>query len=58
MKRANVLGAALVVAGLVATAAPAAAQVTVGADLGLFSSYVWRGISLTNKPVAQPDVVP
>jgi hypothetical protein len=55
MKRANVLGAALVVAGLVATAAPAAAQ-TVGADLGLFSSYVWRGLSLTNKPVAQPDL--
>jgi hypothetical protein len=55
MKRANVLGAAFVVAGLVATAVPAAAQ-TVGADLGLFSSYVWRGLSLTNKPVAQPDL--
>ena len=55
MKRANVLGAALVVAGLVATAVPAAAQ-TVGADLGLFSSYVWRGVTLTNKPVAQPDL--
>jgi hypothetical protein len=55
MKRANVLGAALVVAGLGATAVPAAAQ-TVGADLGLFSSYVWRGLSLTNKPVAQPDL--
>ena len=56
MKRANVLGAALVVAGAVATAAPAAAQATVGADLGLFSAYVWRGLSLTNKPVSQPDV--
>jgi hypothetical protein len=55
MKRANVLGAALVVASTIATAAPAAAQ-TVGADLGLFSSYVWRGLSLTNKPVAQPDL--
>jgi hypothetical protein len=55
MKRANVLGTALVVGGLVATAVPAAAQ-TVGADLGLFSSYVWRGLSLTNKPVAQPDL--
>jgi len=55
MKRANVLGAAFVVAGLVATAVPASAQ-TVGADLGLFSSYVWRGLSLTNKPVAQPDL--
>ena len=55
MKRANVLGAALSVLGLVAAATPAAAQ-TVGADLGVFSSYVWRGLSLTNKPVAQPDV--
>jgi uncharacterized protein (TIGR02001 family) len=55
MKRTNVLGAALVVASTIATAAPAAAQ-TVGADLGLFSSYVWRGLSLTNKPVAQPDL--
>lgn len=56
MKRANVLGAALVVAGTVAAAAPAQAQATVGADLALFSSYVWRGLSLTNKPVAEPDV--
>jgi hypothetical protein len=55
MKRANVLGAALVVAGLVATAVPAAAQVTVGADVGLFSDYVWRGITYTNKFVIQPD---
>jgi hypothetical protein len=55
MKRTNVLGAALVVVSTIATAAPAAAQ-TVGADLGLFSSYVWRGLSLTNKPVAQPDL--
>lgn len=55
MKRANVLGAALVVASAVATATPAAAQ-AVGADVGLFSSYVWRGLSLTNKPVAQPDL--
>jgi uncharacterized protein (TIGR02001 family) len=55
MKRANVLGAALVVVSTIAAAAPAAAQ-TVGADLGVFSSYVWRGLTLTNKPVAQPDL--
>ena len=55
MKRANVLGAALVVAGLVGTAAPAAAQATIGADVGLFSDYVWRGITYTNKFVIQPD---
>jgi hypothetical protein len=56
MKRANVLGAALVVASTVAAATPAHAQATLGADLALFSAYVWRGLSLTNKPVAQPDV--
>jgi uncharacterized protein Gcw-chp len=56
MKRANVLGAALVVASAVATATPAAAQATIGADLGVFSDYVWRGITYTNKLVFQPDV--
>jgi hypothetical protein len=56
MTRANVLGAAFLVAGTIATATPAAAQATVGADVALFSSYVWRGLSLTNKPVAQPDL--
>ena len=56
MKRANVLGAALVLVGLAAGAMPASAQVTVGADASLYSSYVWRGLSLTNKPVLQPDV--
>ncbi|MEO6057338.1 MAG: hypothetical protein ABIQ49_10900 [Gemmatimonadales bacterium] len=55
MKRANVLGTALVAASSLAAATSAAAQ-TVGADLAVFSSYVWRGLSLTNKPVAEPDV--
>jgi hypothetical protein len=37
--------------------APAAtAQVTVGADLGLHSAYIWRGVTLSSKPVAQPDL--
>jgi uncharacterized protein (TIGR02001 family) len=34
----------------------ASAQVTVGADVGIFSQYVWRGLTLTSKPVAQPDL--
>ena len=34
----------------------ATAQAEVGAQLDLFSSYVWRGVTLTNKPVAQPDL--
>jgi hypothetical protein len=53
MKRAIVLGG--LVAAL-AVAAPASAQVTVGWDAAVFSSYVWRGLSLTNKPVLQPDL--
>src|SRR6202008_2081030 len=55
MRRAKVLGATLVVVSAIASAGPAHAQ-TVGADLGVFSSYVWRALSLTNKPVAQPDL--
>jgi hypothetical protein len=56
MQRANVLRAALFAASASVCAVPAQAQATVGADLYLYSSYVWRGLSLTNKPVAQPDL--
>jgi hypothetical protein len=56
MERARVGGAAFVIMGALAGAVPVHAQATVGADLALFSSYVWRGLSLTNKPVAQPDL--
>ncbi|MBA3259482.1 MAG: hypothetical protein H0T68_08460 [Gemmatimonadales bacterium] len=56
MKRAKVLGAALLVGALATTPEPAGAQTSLSADLGLFRSYVWRGVSLTNRPVAQPDV--
>jgi hypothetical protein len=34
----------------------AAAQTEVGAQLDLFSAYVWRGVTHTNNPVAQPDL--
>ncbi len=53
MKRVLVLGG--VIAALT-TSAPASAQTELGVTAGLFSSYVWRGLSLTNKPVFQPDV--
>ena len=56
MKRANVLGAALVVASTVAAATPAVAQVTVGADVALNSRYMFWGLTLSNRPVIQPDV--
>jgi hypothetical protein len=35
---------------------PLHAQAIFGVDLDLFSSYAWRGLSLTNKPVAEPAV--
>ena len=52
MKRVLWFGAALTVAGAV----PLAAQATIGVDVAAFSSYVWRGITYTNKPVLQPDL--
>ena len=56
MQRAKVGGAAFVLIGALAGATPGHAQATFGVDLDVFSSYVWRGLSLTNKPVAQPAV--
>jgi hypothetical protein len=44
------------VIGLLGSAVPAHAQATFGVDLDLFSSYVWRGLTLTNKPVLEPGV--
>jgi len=54
MQRAKVGGAAVLMVGALLGAMPVQAQATFGVDLDLFSSYVWRGLSLTNKPVAQP----
>ncbi len=56
MKRALVVGTALLINSLAVHPSAGNAQAEIGAELGLFSSYVWRGLSLTNKPVAQPDV--
>ena len=52
--RALVVGASI--AALAAVAPPAAAQTTIGWDAAVFSSYVWRGVTYTNKPVLQPDL--
>jgi hypothetical protein len=56
MFRPKLLGAAVLAVIASASPRPARAQATVGADLGLFSGYVWRGVSLTNRPVGQPNV--
>jgi hypothetical protein len=52
--RAFVVGGTI--AALAAASVPAAAQVTVGWDAAVFSSYVWRGVTYTNKPVFEPDL--
>lgn len=56
MKAANLLRATALGMLLAASAREAHAQTEVGAQLDLFSAYVWRGVTYTNKPVAQPDV--
>ena len=54
MRRAYVVGAVILLTGVSAT--PGNAQIEFGVDVDLFSSYVWRGLSLTNKPVLEPGV--
>ncbi len=48
------ISAAMLGVALFFSAIPLKAQTEVGIDLGLFSSYVWRGVTTTNKPVIQP----
>jgi uncharacterized protein Gcw-chp len=44
----------LAFAALFLSTVPLSAQTEVGLDLGVQSSYVWRGLTTTNKPVIQP----
>ncbi len=56
MKAANLLRATALGILLAAPTRVVHAQTEIGAQVDLFSSYVWRGVSLTNKPVLQPDL--
>jgi hypothetical protein len=56
MQRACVVGTAVLLSATAGVTGPVQAQTDVGVDLGLFSSYVWRGVTRTNKPVAEPAV--
>jgi hypothetical protein len=55
MLRRKMLGVGLLAVVASAPVRSALAQATVGADLSMFSGYVWRGISVTNRPVGQPN---
>jgi hypothetical protein len=56
MTAANLLRATGLGVLLVVPARVAQGQTEIGAQPDLFSSYVWRGVALTNNPVAQPDL--
>ena len=56
MKAQHLLGLTAFGILLAAPCHDAAGQTEVGAQLDLFSAYVWRGVTYTNKPVAQPDL--
>lgn len=45
----------LLAAAVLSWPLPARAQLAVGADAGLYSDYVWRGLTYTNRLVLQPD---
>lgn len=53
MRSGNPWSIASVLIALVVTE-PVSAQPTIGLDVETLSKYVWRGVSLTNRPVIQP----
>jgi hypothetical protein len=53
MREGILMGA--LVAGAVSVARPATAQVVFTSDAGAFNAYIWRGVTLTNQFVVQPD---
>lgn len=55
MRKLRVVGG-LALLALGATVPAAAQDASIGIDVGLNSNYNWRGLSLANKPVLQPDV--
>lgn len=42
---------------ILAAAAPLSAQVSITGDAALNSQYQWRGLTTTNRPVWQPDII-
>ncbi|MCI0408073.1 MAG: hypothetical protein L0191_05815 [Acidobacteria bacterium] len=55
MKHAKELGPGILALALLLVPGTARPQVTFTTDAGAFNAYVWRGVSLTNRFVIQPD---
>ena len=52
----KIILAAASLAVLVGTSAPVSAQIEIGADVGMNSQYIWRGLNIANPQVSQPLV--
>ena len=53
LRKSSLIGVLIIAVG---SAAPARGQdASIGTDVGFFSSYVWRGLTLTNKFVIEPE---
>ena len=55
MKQQREIWAGLVVLTAFTAPVPLAGQVVLTSDAGAFNNYTWRGVTLTNKVVLQPD---
>lgn len=55
MKYARELGTGVLVSAALSFPAAAGGQVVLTSDAGAFNAYVWRGVTMTNKLVLQPD---
>ena len=57
MLRAKLLGAAVLAVAARPPRAPPGHRPPSAPISSLFSGYVWRGVSLTNRPVGQPNAL-
>lgn len=52
----KIVGVLLTLGMAAVHAAAAQSRVGVGADVGVYSAYIWRGLTMSSGPVLQPDV--
>ena len=55
MQQQRAIWRAIVGCAALAGPAPLAGQVVITTDAGAFNNYTWRGVTMTNKLVVQPD---
>ena len=55
MQQRREIGRGIVLFAALAVPVPLAGQVVITTDAGAFNNYTWRGVTMTNKLVVQPD---